>query len=83
LCGRRPPKEEKPGSEKGSQEGSQKSSQKILEQITRQPEITIDELAAHLGISPRAIKKHLRNLKEKGRLKRIGPDRGGRWEVIS
>ena len=68
---------------KGSQKGSQKSSQKILEQITRQPEVTIDELAAHIGISSRAIKKHLRNLKEKGKLKRIGPDRGGRWEVIS
>ena len=67
---------------KGSQKGSQKSSQKILEQITRQPEVTIDELAAHIGISSRAIKKHLRNLKEKGKLKRIGPDRGGRWEVI-
>jgi len=63
--------------------GSQKSSQKILEQIMRQPAITIDELAAHIGISSRAIKKHLRNLKEKGRLERIGPDRGGRWEVIS
>jgi len=63
--------------------GSQKGSQKILEQITRQPKVTIGELAAHIGISSRAIKKHLRNLKEKGNLKRIGPDRDSRWEVIS
>ena len=68
---------------KGSQKSSQKSSQKILEQIIRQPEVTIDELAAHIGISARAIKKHLRNLKENAKLKRIGPDRGGRREVIS
>ena len=88
---RRPPKEEIPGSEKssvkssvkGSEKSSQKSSQKILEQISRQPEVTIEELATHIGIGSRAIKKHLHNLKEKGKLKRIGPDRGGRWEVIS
>ncbi len=31
--------------------GSQKSSQKILEQIARKPEVTIEKLAAHIGIS--------------------------------
>jgi ATP-dependent DNA helicase RecG len=33
-------------------------------------------------MSDRAVKKHLRNLKQQGFLKRIGPDKGGHWEVV-
>ncbi|MCK5081968.1 MAG: putative DNA binding domain-containing protein [Candidatus Omnitrophica bacterium] len=62
-------------------EGSQKSSQKILASIERNPEITIEQLAQIIQISGRAIKKNIRQLKEDGLLKRIGPDKGGYWEV--
>jgi len=34
-----------------------------------------------VGISKRKIKKGINKLKEKRLLKRIGPDRGGHWEV--
>ena len=35
-----------------------------------------------LGIKSRnAIQKHIANLKSAGRLRRIGPDKGGHWEV--
>ncbi|MBI3296688.1 MAG: winged helix-turn-helix transcriptional regulator [Elusimicrobia bacterium] len=61
--------------------GSQKSSQKIVEFIAQSPEITIDELAAKLRISSRAVKKHLSNLKKGGRIQRIGPDKGGHWKI--
>jgi len=61
--------------------GSQKSSQKILALITGQPKITIDKLASKLKISTRAVKKQLQNLKEKGLLKRIGPEKGGHCEA--
>jgi predicted HTH transcriptional regulator len=40
------------------------------------------EAAAALGISRRAVGKHLAALKAKGLLKRIGPDKGGHWEVV-
>jgi ATP-dependent DNA helicase RecG len=43
--------------------------------------ITIGELAADLKISPRAVKKHIKVLREKKMIKRIGPDFGGKWEV--
>jgi len=69
------------GRGKGSQKGSQKSSQKIFEIIGKNPNVTIDDLAKNLAISTRAVKKHLANLKNKGIIKRIGPDKGGRWEV--
>lgn len=69
------------GSQKSSQKGSQKSSQKIIDTIKENPSVTIGELAIQLEISDRAIKKQLFKLKEKGLLKRIGPDKGGHWEV--
>ncbi|MBS3069412.1 putative DNA binding domain-containing protein [Candidatus Micrarchaeota archaeon] len=38
-------------------------------------------IAQSLGISARAVEKHLSNLKKKGMLKRVGSDKGGHWEV--
>ena len=68
-----------PGVQKGAQIGSQKSSQKILELIATNPEITIEKLSTKLGISQRAVKKHLHALKAKNLIRRIGPDKGGHW----
>ena len=39
-------------------------------------------MAAEIGISSRAIKKHLANLQTAGVIQRIGPDKGGCWVVI-
>ena len=63
-------------------EKSTKSSEKILSLISKNPSITTAALAERLGISTRAVEKHLANLKAKGRLLRIGPDKGGHWEVV-
>ncbi|HAK88378.1 MAG TPA: ATP-dependent DNA helicase [Nitrospiraceae bacterium] len=60
---------------------TQKSSQKILEMMRKQTQVTIKELAESIGISDKAIKKNIVKLKERGILKRIGPDKGGYWEV--
>jgi len=62
--------------------GSQKSSQKILELITSNPYITIEDLAGNLGISDRGVKKNISKLKSDGLIRRIGPDKGGYWEII-
>lgn len=70
------------GSEKGSEKSSEKSSEKILELIKVSPEISAGELASSIGISSRAVEKQIAVLKRKGQLKRIGPARGGHWEVI-
>ncbi|MHA1665107.1 MAG: winged helix-turn-helix domain-containing protein [Candidatus Njordarchaeales archaeon] len=58
------------------------SSQKILEIISQNPRVTIRELSQALNISDRAIKKNISKLKKEGLLKRIGPDKGGKWVVI-
>ena len=38
-------------------------------------------MVAALGISRSAIQKHVEHLKDAQRLRRIGPDKGGRWSV--
>ena len=67
---------------KRSEKSSQKSSQKIIGLLRNNPQITIDQMAAEIGISSRAIKKHLANLQTAGVIQRIGPDKGGKWVVI-
>ena len=73
---------EGPGSaEKDSQKTSQKTSQKIIEFMQKDPMITIAELARHIGVTERAIKMQIGKMKTQGRIQRIGPDKGGHWEV--
>lgn len=43
--------------------------------------MTTATLAEALGISAKAIEKHLSKLKSEGIISRIGPDKGGHWEV--
>jgi len=39
-------------------------------------------LAGNLGISDRGVKKNISKLKSDGLIRRIGPDKGGYWEII-
>ena len=84
------------GSEKnglGSEEngiGSEKSSdrpqdmfQVILDAIRKDAKVTAAEIAMHLGVSSRAVQKRFRVLRENGVIRRVGPDKGGSWEIIS
>ncbi len=61
---------------------SVKSSVKIIEAIRQAPFISADTMANSFGISLRAVEKQLASLKSQGRLRRIGPDKGGYWEVV-
>ena len=58
-----------------------KSREKILEILKVHPEYSGTKLAKEIGISPKAVEKHLANLKAEGRLVHEGPDKGGRWIV--
>ena len=69
---------------KGTVEGtSEKTSEKIIKLIENNPEITIDELADHLGRSTRAVEMQLQKLKEHKKIERIGPDKGGYWQLTT
>jgi predicted HTH transcriptional regulator len=47
-----------------------------------QKNLTLETLAERIGTSAKAVEKHLSNLKADGIIKRIGPDKGGHWEVV-
>ena len=61
---------------------TQKTTQKTIALIQQDPEITRRALAMELGITDAGIKYHLKKMQNKGVLRRVGPDRGGYWEVI-
>ena len=69
-------------SQKMSLKMSQKMSLKTLELLILNPKMTILELAQQVDKSGRTVKRILHKLQKEGYLKRIGPDKGGYWEVI-
>lgn len=68
-------------SEKISEKTSEKTSEKILKAVTQNKYTTIKELAKIIDKSNRAVEYHIATLKDAGRLKRIGSDRSGYWEI--
>jgi len=71
--------EKTPG--KGSPKSSPKTEMKVIELMMDKPKISTATIGEILGISKRAVLKHTKKLQEKGMLKRIGPARGGHWEI--
>ncbi len=55
---------------------------KILDFIEQNKYVTISELSKSLKISTTAVENNLAKLKRKKVLKRVGPDKGGYWEVV-
>ena len=41
-----------------------------------------EELSKKIGVSQTAVYKNLTKLKQKKLLKRIGPAKGGHWEIV-
>jgi ATP-dependent DNA helicase RecG len=66
-----------------SSESSLKTEKQILELMRGNASITTEEAGSALGITKRAVLKQIEKLKGQGRLRRVGPARGGHWEVLS
>ena len=56
--------------------------QSILNAIRQNPKVSAAEIAMKLGISSRAVEKRIKTMRENGTICRVGPDRGGYWEII-
>ena len=69
--------------QKSTQKTTQKTTRKIISAITNNSNVTRRELAEMIGITPDGAKKALESLKRNGLIRRIGPDKGGYWEVVS
>lgn len=67
---------------KSTGKNTEKSTEKILLYIRKKPTITIAELCEVMGMSDKGIRKNINVLKQKGILVRVGPDKGGHWNVV-
>ena len=65
-----------------SVETPSKTAEKIIKEIMKNPAVTIANLALLFDVSQRSIERNISTLQNNGRLKRIGPNKGGKWEVI-
>ena len=45
--------------------------------------ITISEMSEKIGVSQRSIERNIEKLQKEGRIERIGPAKGGYWQVLS
>ena len=63
-------------------EKKQISREKILDLLKVHPKYSARKLAEAIGITDKAVEKHLTKLKAEGLIRREGPDKGGKWFVL-
>ena len=71
------------GADKTLGESSGKTENQVLLFLSERPGMTIPELAEALKITTRGIEKQIAKLRSEGRLRRVGPAKGGHWEVVT
>ena len=54
----------------------------ILALLAKEPRLSAREVADLLNKTPRTIERHLKILREQGRIQRVGSDKAGHWEII-
>jgi ATP-dependent DNA helicase RecG len=59
-----------------------KTPERILALLVNGPNLTLSEVAAALGKSVRAVERATTRLVKEGRLRFVGPRKGGHWEVL-
>lgn len=60
----------------------EKTSEKILDAVRLNPQVTISELSAQIGVTTRSIERNQQKLQDEKRLRRVGPAKGGYWQVL-
>ena len=73
--------EQTPGKTLGKAPG--KTPSLILRQLAASPSTSIPELALLLGKSDSAVERAIRKLRADGKLVRVGPAKGGHWEITA
>lgn len=60
-----------------------KHQETILRHLLQHPQASVPELIHATGLSTNGVKYHLNQLKQTGKLRRVGSTKGGRWEVTA
>ncbi|MDP3653593.1 MAG: ATP-binding protein [Rhodoferax sp.] len=56
--------------------------EKLLALLKAQPDINMTDLARLSGATLYSVRHHLESLKAAGRIRHVGPSKGGHWEVL-
>ena len=70
------------GEEETGMKTGMKTRQKIMEMMREAPDISITAISAALGLARSSVIEQIEKLKAQGKIRRVGPDKGGRWEVM-
>lgn len=70
------------GQKSGPESGPETTQKRIIKLLTDNPNIISRQIAENLKMARSGISKHLHLLQESGKIKHIGPNKGGHWEVI-
>jgi len=68
---------------KSTVQSTVKTPDRILALIAENPSTTVEEVAQSLDLSKSGVEKQLSKLKSAKRIRRIGPAKGGHWEVLA
>ena len=75
-----------PSSEKTSGKSAVKSAVKtpdqVLEVLGNHPDFTLQEVATHINKSLSLVEKTAAKLRKAGKLKYVGPQKGGHWKIL-
>ena len=61
---------------------SMKSEDRLMLVLKDDQTMSLPRMAEAIGLSVAGVRKVLDKLKASGRIRRVGPDKGGHWEVM-
>ena len=67
---------------KTTRKQQENTKENLLKALQTQPELSVAALAEWVDSTPASVRHHLRVLQTQGHIRRVGPDKGGRWEVL-
>ena len=78
VCFKRPGK----ASEKTVEKTAEKTADELIVSLMiANPKVTTKDMMKATGLSRRGVEYQLNKLKDSGRIERIGPDKGGYWQL--
>ena len=67
----------------GTESGPENTINRIINLIKNNPQITSRTIAIELNMARSGLIKHLNKLQESGVIRRVGPNKGGHWEIVN
>ena len=67
---------------KSKPQTTKKTTKKIMDIMKSMPDVALAELANATGLSVDGVRWNIRKLKDANLVRRVGPDKGGHWEVV-